>query len=499
MKYHILCLALFISFFSCNTSKKTNIILIVVDDLGWTDLGYAGSDLYQTPNIDQLANEGTHFTNAYASCTVCSPTRASILTGKYPATLQCTDWIDGHRKPFAKMSIPDWTQFLDPQEVILPEYLKKVGYQTIHIGKWHLGEEEKLWPEYQGFDQNIAGWAKGMPVGGWTKNKPIKKGDGNGYFSPYANPRLQDGPEDEYLTERLSQEAISYIQQHKNDDAPFYINLWFYNVHVPLQAKQDKIEKYNRLTNQNSTHKNATYAAMVEHMDDAIGKITAALHKMGIDKNTIIIFTSDNGGLVSKRQITSNKPLREGKGGMYEGGVRVPFIIKWPNKIKTKKIVETPIISNDILPTILGLIKEKAQIKNTIDGVDLSPLLLNNNPLDREALYWHYPHYHRQGAKPYSAIRKGDWKLIEIFEQDSLELYNLKEDISESKNISLLYPKKTKQLHRDLINWRKSVNAQLPTTNKNYNETFENLWMPNKWKHKPESEYIEYILSKEKL
>ncbi|TGV04368.1 sulfatase [Flavivirga rizhaonensis] len=490
MKQHFLLYSLFFILFNCSSLQKPNIILIVVDDLGWTDLSFTGSNLYQTPSVDKLAKEGTYFTNAYASCTVCSPTRASIMTGKYPATLHCTDWISGHKKPFAKMNIPNWTEFLDPNEITLPEHLKSAGYNTIHIGKWHLGEDQKYWPEHQGFDKNIGGWSVGMPQ---------KGNNSNGYFSPYANPRLSDGIKDEYLTERLSDEAVKYIKNNKDSDSPFFINLWFYNVHVPLQAKQEKIDKYKNLVVQDGNHKNATYAAMIEHMDDAVGKITTILKELDIDKNTIIIFTSDNGGLVSERQITSNKPLREGKGGMYEGGVRVPFIIKWPHKIAKEKIIEMPIISNDILPTLLGLVKENKLIKNDTDGIDLSPLLLKDKLIKREALYWHYPHYHRQGAKPYSAIRKGDWKLIEIFEQDTLELYNLKDDISESKNLLHSHPDKAKELHKDLINWRKQVNAQLPNTNKNYNKAYENLWIPNKWKSKPEREFIEYILNSEKL
>jgi len=302
-----------ILFLSCTQAqkKKPNVVLILVDDMGWTDLGSFGSDFYQSPNIDKLADEGVQFTNSYSSCTVCSPTRASIVTGKYPARINVTDWIEGHKFPWAKLNVPDWTMYLPDEEYTMAEAFKDAGYKTAHFGKWHLGEKEENWPENHGFNLNVGGWKKGAP----HRNK--KEGY-TGYFSPYGNPRLEDGPEGEYLTERLSNDVCSYIDE--NGDEPFFINFWLYNVHTPLQAKQDKIDKYKALIDTTSNHKNPTYAAMVEHTDDAVGKIINKLKEKGLYDNTIILFSSDNGGLIgkSKNKVTNNTPLRTGKGDLYE-------------------------------------------------------------------------------------------------------------------------------------------------------------------------------------
>lgn len=460
---------LFISllFLSCTKAQKQkpNVVLILVDDMGWTDLGSFGSDLYQSPNIDKLADEGVQFTNSYSSCTVCSPTRASIVTGKYPARINVTDWIEGHKYPWAKLNVPDWTMYLPDEEYTMAEAFKDAGYKTAHFGKWHLGEKEENWPENHGFDLNVGGWKKGAPHR--NKNEGY-----NGYFSPYGNPRLEDGPEGEYLTERLSNDVVDYIE--KQGDNPFFVNLWLYNVHMPLQAKQDKIDKYNSLIDSTARHQNPTYAAMVEHTDDAVGKIINKLKEKGLYENTIILFSSDNGGLIgkSKRNVTNNAPLRNGKGDIFEGGVRIPTIIYAPNhKFETKKIDE-PIISMDYYPTLMELagisnVKTQAQ---TVDGESLVPLMkVTTNP-KREAIYWHYPHYHQEGGVPYSAVRMGDWKLIENFETNQFELYNLKKDISESTNLVNENPDMVVSLRNKLEQWRISVKAQLPTENENYNE-----------------------------
>ncbi|MCG6188617.1 sulfatase [Maribellus maritimus] len=465
MKKYFLVLILIFSLFS-SIAKKPNVVLIVVDDLGWTDLGYSGSDFYLTPNIDKLATEGMVFTNGYASCTVCSPSRAAIMSGKYPATLNCTDWISGHKMPWAKLAIPKWTQHLDENEITLAESLKADNYNTVHLGKWHLGEEEKYWPENQGFDVNIGGYKQGSP----------QNDEGGSYFSPYFNPRLSDGPKNEYLTERLANEAIKYFEIHKSDDKPFFMNLWFYSVHRPLQAKEDKIEKYRALRDTTKRHHNPVYAAMVEHVDDAVGKLLNMLEESGLEKETIILFTSDNGGLIGNRnkiskQVTSNYPLRSGKGDCYEGGVRVPFIIKWPEKIAAGTIDETPVTSIDIYPTVLGLTGSPMKPASEIDGIDFSKLMVQGQKITREAIYWHYPHYHLQGATPYSAIRKGDWKLIEFFETGEVELYNLHDNIEEDLNLALSHPEKVKELMNDLVRWRKKAGAQLPTVNTSYDET----------------------------
>jgi len=439
--------------------QKPNVVLIVVDDMGWKDLGVYGSDFHRTPQIDNFAKDGVQFTNAYSACTVSSPTRAALMTGKYPAKLHLTDWIEGHKMPKAKLQVPDWTMYLPHSETTLAEVFKANGYATAHIGKWHLGEDEKYWPEHQGFDINIGGWRTGSP----TLDK--KKGL-NGYFVPYGNPRLKDGPVGEYLDERLANEACSYIQQSQSK--PFFLNLWFYNVHTPLQARQEKIDKYKALVDSTKLQKNPTYAAMVEHIDDAVGKVIAQLKSLGLYDNTIIILTSDNGGLISntKQKVTNNAPLRHGKGERYEGGVRVPLIIKSVQQILPNRTNDTPVMSIDYMPTLIDLanLKVDKKVMKGIDGVDIKPLIVSETgKLKRKSLYWHYPHYHTEGATPYSAVRNGDWKLIHTIETNSYELYNLKSDISESKNLIGSEPAIAAKLKKELENWKKKMHAQMPT------------------------------------
>lgn len=461
----------------CNTStntkvspeeKKPNVILILVDDLGWTDLGSFGSDLYQSPHIDKLASEGVKFTSSYSACTVCSPTRASIVTGKYPARLHVTDWIEGHKYPWAKLNVPDWTMYLDAKEYTMAEAFKDAGYKTAHFGKWHLGEKEENWPEYHGFDLNIGGWKKGAP------HKNNKEGY-NGYFSPYGNPRLEDGPEGEYLTERLANEVCDYLD--KSGENPFFINLWLYNVHTPLQAKDEKIAKYQALVNNNANHQNPTYAAMVEHTDDAVGKIIDKLKKKGLYNNTIILFSSDNGGLIgkSKKPVTSNIPLKTGKGDIYEGGVRIPTIIYSPKHQFKNKEVDEPIISMDYYPTLMdlaGLYNPKVK-SQTMDGKSLLSLMEGNEKEPREAIYWHYPHYHQEGGVPYSSILMDDWKLIQNFETNSMELYNLDQDISETTNLKEEHPEMVSKLKLKLDNWRNEVEAQFASPNQQFDKKRE--------------------------
>jgi len=444
-------------------SNNPNVVLILVDDLGWTDLGSFGSDLYQSPNIDKLASEGVKFTNSYSSCTVCSPTRASIVTGKYPARLNVTDWIEGHKYPWAKLSVPDWTMYLESKEYTIAEAFKDAGYNTAHFGKWHLGEKEENWPENHGFDVNVGGWKKGAP-------NLNKKNGTNGYFSPFGNPRLKDGPKGEYLTERLTNEVVNYIEN--NNSKPFFINFWLYNVHTPLQAKQEKIDKYKELSNPSSRHKNPKYAAMVEHTDEAVGKIINTLKEKGLYENTIILFSSDNGGLIGnpKRPVTNNSPLRTGKGDIYEGGVRIPTIIYSPkHNFKSKEISES-IISMDYYPTLMdlaGISTEKTK-EQTVDGKSLLPELNGVSSKQNDAIFWHYPHYHEQGGVPYSAVRWKEWKLIENFQTSTFELYNLKTDISESSNLIDENPEITEKLKLMLKDWRDDVDAQYTTPNKNF-------------------------------
>jgi len=440
-------------------AASPNVVLILIDDMGWKDLGAYGSDYHQTPQIDSFARDAVLFTNGYAACTVSSPTRASIMTGKYPAKLHLTDWIEGWKFPEAKLKVPDWTMFLPLEETTMAEVFKNAGYTTAHIGKWHLGEQEKNWPENHGFDINIGGWAKGSP--NLNKNTNIP----NGYFSPYGNPRLKDGPEGEYLTERLAEEACNFIDNHQS--APFFLNLWFYNVHQPLMAKQDKVDRYQAMLDTTKLQKNPVYAAMVEHVDDAVGKVIEKLKQMGVYDNTIIVFTSDNGGLIGKsaRKVTNNAPLRKGKGQMYEGGVRVPFIIKNLHQQASGTTNHTPVMSIDLFPTLMDLagVKVDKVVKNGFDGISLKPLLADKKKqLKRSSIFWHYPHYHSEGATPYSAVRHGDWKLIHIIETNTYELYNLKEDIGEKNDQASLYPKVVKQLARELEKWKKDMKAQMP-------------------------------------
>ncbi|MCA0932473.1 sulfatase [Lutimonas saemankumensis] len=448
--------------------SKPNVVLILVDDLGWTDLGVYGSDLYQSPNIDNLASEGVRFTNSYSSCTVCSPTRASIVTGKYPARNNVTDWIEGHKYPWAKFNVPDWNMSLSEEEYTMAEAFKDAGYKTAHFGKWHLGEKEVNWPENHGFDVNIAGWKKGSP-------NLNKKTGTKGYFSPYGNPRIEDGPEGEYLTERLSNEVINFIDQ--NADKPFFINFWLYNVHTPLQAKQDKIDKYKDLVKAETRHRNVKYAAMVEHTDDAVGKIINKLKEKGLYENTIILFSSDNGGLIgrSKNPVTNNYPLRTGKGDIYEGGVRIPTIIYTPNSSVKGIKIDDPIISMDYYPTLMelaGITSDKTR-KQTIDGKSLASLIHESTPLDRDAVYWHYPHYHQEGGVPYSSIRYKDFKLIQNFENDTFELYNLQNDIGESVNVIKEFPEEFELMKDKLEAWRQDVKAQYVTPNPDYIKKLE--------------------------
>lgn len=453
--------------------KQPNVVFILVDDLGWTDLGCYGSDLYETPNIDQLAAEGTHFTNAYAACTVCSPTRASIMSGKYPATINCTDWIEGWKYPFAKLSVPEWNMKLDTTEYTLAEAFRHSGYATAHIGKWHLGEDSLYWPENHGFDKNIGGYRKGAPM--LNKKKGL-----NGYFSPYGNPRLNDGPEGEYLTERLANEASAFIADNK--DRPFFLNLWFYNVHTPLQARQAKIDKYKARLDSAINHTNPVYAAMVEHVDEAVGALVQQLKDEGLYENTIIILTSDNGGLTrkGKNNPTNNYPLRSGKGDMYEGGIRVPLIVMSPQKAIKPKTVDTPVISCDFFPTLANLcdLKLPTLIVSELDGINISPLLVGES-IKRDVLFWHYPHYHIEGAKPHSAIRKGNWKLIHKLESDSYELYNLKNDISEKVDLAEVNHTKLNELKEVLVEMKLKTLAQEPTINSHFNPEKANQ---TKWK-----------------
>jgi arylsulfatase A-like enzyme len=419
-----------------------NVIVVLVDDMGWKDLSCQGSEFYETPQIDQLAASGMRFTKAYSACTVCSPTRAAMMTGQYPARLHLTDWIAGHHRPHAKLQPPDWTKHLPLEVVTVAERLKAYGYATASIGKWHLGGKEQS-PEDQGFDVNLGGTAKGQPPS---------------YFSPYRISTLSDGPKGEYLTDREAAEAVAFIESHH--DRPFFLYLPHHGVHTPLQAKPEVAAGY-AAKRPGIPAKLATYAAMVESVDDAMGKILDTLDRLGIRDRTAIFFTSDNGGQAS---ITDMLPLRAGKGSAYEGGIRVPFIVSWPQVTKPGSTSDVPVITPDIPATILDLTRAGIEPGQPIDGRSLAPLL-RGDTLAREALYWHYPHYHPGGAIPHSAIRAGNWRLVHFYEDDRDELYDLAADPGETTDVAKERPEKTADLRRRLDTWLADVGGQLPTPN----------------------------------
>ena len=450
-----------------------NVLLIVVDDLGYADIGaYNPDSFYETPNIDRLAQEGVKFTDGYAANPVCSPSRLALVTGKHPTRLAATDWfhktIWPHREERYRPA--RMIEYLPLEEVTIAEALKEGGYQTAFLGKWHLGEEERLWPEYQGFDINIGGTEWGQPPGG--------------FFSPYKNPRLHDGKHGEYLTERLTSEAIKLIDEYSAANDPFFVQLSFYTVHTPLEAPQETVAKYEekkqhflwkenddfipeeqvfladtpRMVRIRQNH--ATYAAMVEHMDHNVGRMLDHLHAKGLADNTVVIFTSDNGGLsTAEGSPTSNLPLRGGKGWLYEGGIRVPFIIRMPGAVANSLVTDTPVIGMDIYPTILSLAGLPLMEEQHMDGVSLTPLLEGKH-LSERPLFFHYPHYANQGGFPGAVMRSGNWKLVQRFEDGRLHLYNLKNDIGEQNDVAMQETERVSQMRAQLYDWYKDVDAR---------------------------------------
>lgn len=452
--------------------EKPNFLFVLVDDLGYMDVGCNNPNtFYETPHINQLAKEGVRFTNAYAACPVCSPTRASIMAGQYPARMATTDYF-GAAQPEnwsrnTRLLPAAYLEELPLEEVTLPEALKEGGYTTFFAGKWHLGEEG-FWPEDHGFDVNKGGWSRGGPYGG-------KK-----YFSPYGNPRLEDGPEGEHLPDRLAQETIRFIEENK--DTAFLAYLSFYSVHTPLIGRPDLVEKYKSKKQQlqhpdtiwgqegarkvRLVQEHAVYAAMVEAMDQAVGKVLNKLKELQLDDNTVVIFMSDNGGLsTSEGHPTSNLPLRAGKGWLYEGGIREPMIIKWPGNTKPGRVEDTPVISTDFYPTILDMAGLPLKPEQHVDGVSLVSLLADGKTLEREAIYWHYPHYGNQGGSPGAAVRQGHYKYIKFFGEKPAELYDLNNDIGEHMDLANSMPEKVKEMEVLLQKWLKETGAKLPAKN----------------------------------
>jgi arylsulfatase A-like enzyme len=446
------------AFSNKQASKKLNFVIILIDDLGWADVGFNGSTFYHTPNLDKLARQSIQFNNAYAAAPVCSPTRAALLTGKYPARLHLTDWLPGRAdNPSQLLLRANLKAELPLDEKTLPEALKGAGYVSAHIGKWHLGEGQYS-PTQQGFDVNVGGDHAGVPAN---------------YFYPYVNPTskaiipgLENGQNNEYLTDRLTLEAEKFIDQNKQ--RPFFLYLPHFAVHIPMKAKEALIKKYQALAKSDAVQNNAIYAAMIESVDESVGRIMQKLEDLNLNSNTVIMFTSDNGGLSVKEgantPATSNYPLREGKGHLYEGGIRVPLFIHMPGK--KSYTTSTPVISNDLFATVLELAGVKGGT-NTNDAKSLVPLL-DQKPFPGRNLYWHYPHYSNQGGKPGWAIRNGDFKLIQFFEDNHTELYNIKTDPGEQTNLAANMADKAASLLGQLQLWGRKVGAQLMKPNPDY-------------------------------
>jgi arylsulfatase A len=430
-----------------------NFVFVLMDDMGCTDLGCCGSDFYQTPQLDRLAADGMRFTCAYAAAPVCSPTRASIMTGKYPARLHLTNFIAGRRRFENGRILPAPFELqLSLHQTTLAESLKSAGYTTGYFGKWHLGGATHS-PGRQGFDQ-------------W------QVADGRHFATPLSNAPVPALPEGVYLADYLTDRAVEFIERHR--DHPFYLQVSHFAVHIPLQAKAELIAKYDAKAklHPGTRHGNAIYAAMIESVDQGIGRIRATLARLGIDRRTVVVFTSDNGGLSVREgpntPATTNAPARDGKGYLYEGGLRVPWIVAWPDGVRPGTQCDTPVVSVDFYPTLLELAGARPQPGQTLDGVSLVPLLRGRGPIARDAIYWHYPHYANQGGMPSGAVRHGDWKLIRFYDDDRNELYNLRDDPSERRDLARREPERAAALRAELDGWLKAVDANLCPPNPNY-------------------------------
>jgi arylsulfatase A-like enzyme len=462
------------------TDGPPNVLLVIVDDLGWRDLGIYGSTFHDTPAIDSLAQAGARFTQFYAASPVCSPTRASLMTGKHPARLHITNWIGGERDGLLRQA--EYERQLPLEELTLGEAFQEAGYVTGYIGKWHLGAGRHR-PDGQGFEVTVAVNDGGQP---------------SSYFHPYRNertpnldvPDLEEGDSGEYLTDRLTDEAVAFIEAQ--DDRPFFLVLSHYAVHTPLQAPAGLVAEYRTkadglggpdpgsmpegqraFTKLRQDH--PVYGAMVQHVDRSVGRLMAVLRRRGLDERTMVMVVSDNGGLStlegrSEGMPTSNEPLRAGKGWLYEGGIRIPLIIWWPGLVSAGTIVEQPGVTMDVFPTLLDLAGLAALPAQHLDGVSLAPLLGDGPAPDRSPLTWHFPHYHGSGNVPSGSIRRGDWKLIEWLETEAVELYDLATDSAEAVNVAPVYPARADSLRGVLARWRKGVNAAMPTRNPEWTE-----------------------------
>jgi len=447
-------------------AERPNFVFILVDDLGWSDLGCYGSDLHETPNIDRFADGCVKFTDAYAAAPVCTPTRAAVMTGKYPARLGMTIWYESSARPPQNRKVipPVTVGDLPHAEVTIAEVLHEAGYLTAHVGKWHLGDAAH-YPETQGFDVNIGGTFWGAP---------------NTFFYPYRGadtfrdyryvPHLEFGTPGEYLTDRLTDEALDVLGRAK--DRPFFLYLAYHTVHTPVEGKPEVVRRYAAKVRPDLRHGNAEYAAMVHSLDENVGRVLAKLEALGVADRTVVFLTSDNGGFINKfrgQTVTNNAPLRSGKGSLYEGGTRVPLMVRWPGVTPAGATCRRPVISMDFYPTILEMasLDGDAVHNANVDGLSIVPLLKQPRAtLARDTLYWHYPHYY-QTTTPVSSIRSGDWKLLEYHEDMRVELYDLANDLGEEKDLAADMPERAGQLRRQLHAWRDAVDAQMPELNPN--------------------------------
>ena len=431
-----------------NKKNRPNFLFILADDLGWSQVSCYGSDFYDTPNIDRLARQGMRFTDAYAACPVCSPTRASILTGRYPARLHLTDFIAGGSFPYEKYLQPEWQRYLPLEEITIAEVLKTAGYATASFGKWHLSIDKKppkslpYNPDKQGFDE---------------------------YFVTYK-PSSKTNPEgDAHNVEAITEKSLDFMERHK--DHPFFLYVSHNTIHAPIMGKKKLIDKYKSEPGSDLPQNNPILGAMIEELDNSTGRLLKKLDELKIADKTIVVFFGDNGGLESDAKQT---PLRSGKANLYEGGIREPLIIRWPGVIKSGGTCCKPVMSIDFFPTFLEIVGLKNEVKRPIDGISLLPLLTQSGTLSRRAIYWHYPHYHSSGIGPCGAVRAGDYKLIEWYDESicgpgkEFELYNLEEDIGERNNLAKKMPDRVENLKKMLSNWRSEVNAQMLRPNPDY-------------------------------
>ena len=432
-----------------NAADKPNIIYINADDLGVMDVGFMGDTRYSTPNLNRLASEGMVFTNAYAPAANCAPSRAACLSGQMASRtgVYTVGNSDRGNVKTRKLVPTENTLHLSNDNRTIADALKSGGYITCQIGKWHVGKD----PLEQGIEINIAGYDRGSP---------------KSYFSPYKNPHLPDGHKGEYLTDRLTDEAITFVSDHK--DKTFFLYLPYYTVHTPLQGRKDLVEKYK-----NKPGINANFGAMVEALDENVGRLLAHLIKTGLDENTLVLFTSDNGGI---RKISKQDPLRAGKGSYYEGGVREPLVVRWPGKVAAGSKCDVPVIGLDFYPTLLEVAGIKKLDEKLLDGVSIMPLLMGSGTIGKRALFWHFPVYLQAYAgvedgsrdplfrtRPGSSMRLGKWKLHEYFEDGAFELYNLEEDEGETKNLASSMPEKVEELKKMLYAWRTENNCPVPS------------------------------------